>query len=151
MFCVLPWMGVCMWSLTAMQIPPLHTKAYGRGLDLEIVERVNEVATGGLLPDLTFLLDLAPAGGLARVQPQLSLFSMMDEVEVEVVRQEEEGQRGFEMEPIEFHRRVRQGYLEMADREPERWVVLDATRPRDSLAEEIRGEVSSRLGLLSLE
>ena len=127
----------------------LAYQGYGRGLDLEIVERVNEVATGGLLPDLTFLLDLAPAGGLARVQPQLSLFSMMDEGEVEVVRQEEEGQRGFEMEPLEFHRRIRRGYLEIANREPERWVVLDATRPRDDLADEIWAEVSSRLGPVS--
>ena len=120
-------------------------QGYGRGLDLEIVRSVNDVATGGLLPDVTFLLDLPPSGGLARVQPQLSLFSMTDESESEPVRQEEEGQRGFEIEPLEFHRRVRRGYLEMAEREQERWVVLDATRPRDELAAEIWQEVQSRL------
>ena len=121
-------------------------QGYGRGLDLEVVDSVNRIAIGSLLPDLTFLLDLAPAGGLARVQPQLSLFSMTDEGETEHLRQEEEGQRGFEVEPLEFHRRVRQGYLQMAEREPQRWVVLDATRPREELSNAIWEEVQSRLG-----
>ena len=125
-------------------------QGYGRGLDLETVRRVNQFATGGLSPDLTFLLDLAPAGGLARVQPQLSLFPMMDEepteaVRQEPVRQEEEGQRGFEIEPLEFHRRVRSGYLELAEQEPQRWVVLDASRPREELAIIIWDEVKARL------
>ncbi len=124
-------------------------QGYGRGLDREVVQRVNSVATGGLVPDLTFLLDLAPAGGLARVQPQLSLFSMAEEDEFEAVRLDEEGQRGFETEPLDFHRRVRRGYLEMAEGEPERWVVLDATRPRDELAGRIWGEVQSRLASIS--
>lgn len=121
-------------------------QGYGRGLDLEMVKGVNAVATGGLSPDLTFLLDMTPAGGLARVQPQLSLFSLEDEEGVDTVRQEEEGQRGFETEPLEFHRRVRRGYLEMAQAEPERWVVLDAGRPRDELAAQVWEEVQSRLG-----
>ncbi len=64
----------------------------------------------------------------------------------EPVRQEEEGQRGFEVEPLEFHRRVRQGYLQMAEGEPQRWVVLDATRPREELSNAIWEEVQSRLG-----
>jgi dTMP kinase len=122
-------------------------QGYGRGLDLEVVRSVNSVATGGLMPDLTFLLDLAPAGGLARVQPQLSLFSMTDEGQTQAVRQEEEGQRGFEVEPLDFHRRVRRGYLELAEQEPERWVVLDAAGLPDELAEQIWQEVRSRLGI----
>ncbi len=125
-------------------------QGYGRGLDLEVVRSINGVATGGLSPDLTFLLDLEPAGGLARVQPQLSLFSMMDEetpepVRQEPVRQDEEGQRGFEIEPLEFHRRVRRGYLELAEQDPQRWVVLDAQRPREELALMVWEELKARL------
>ena len=120
-------------------------QGYGRGLDLEMVHIVNDAATGGLVPDVTFLLDLPAAGGLARVQPQLSLFAMMDDGDLQPVRQEEEGQRGFEAEPLEFHRRVRQGYLELAESEPERWVVLDATSPASELADRIWQEVQARL------
>ena len=121
-------------------------QGYGRRLDLETVQSVNVVATGGLNPDVTFLLDLAPAGGLARVQPQLSLFSMSAEGETGMVRQEEAGQRGFEVEPLNFHRRVRRGYLDLAEREPERWVVLDASQPKSELARQIWEEVQARLG-----
>ncbi len=124
----------------------LAYQGYGRGLDMETVREVNAVATGELTPDVTFLLDLAPAGGLARVQPQLSLFPLTEELHNEAVRQEEEGQRAFEMEPMDFHRRVRDGYLELAGMEPERWVILDATLPRDELASRIFREVLARLG-----
>ena len=120
-------------------------QGYGRGLDLEIVperkrRRHQRPAAGRYVP-----AGFAPSGGLARVQPQLSLFSMTDESESEPVRQEEEGQRGFEVEPLEFHRRVRRGYLEMAEREQVRWVILDAKRPRDELAAQVWREVQSRL------
>ena len=155
-------------------------QGYGRGLDLDVVDRTNNLATAGLRPDLTFLLDVDPVVGLARVQSQvgmpmdavpqresalvgsapvdsdqLSLFpigvftmelSLPGQNEAALGRQDEEGQRGFEVEPLAFHRRVRRGYLELAEKEPERWVVLDASQPKSELARQIWEEVQARLG-----
>ena len=88
---------------------------YGRGIERSDVDAANAVATGGLLPDLTLLLDVPPYEGLRRV-----------------------GRAGdyLESEPLDFHRRVRAGYLAEAEADSGRWLVLDATRSPESLAEE---------------
>jgi len=103
-------------------------QSYGRGLDLEIVNSINNSATQGLKPDMTVLLDIPVEEGLER-----------------------KGIRGhdrFEQENIAFHQRVREGYHEMAASEPERWLVIDASQPRRKIAEIIWDSVS---GLLSRE
>ena len=56
-----------------------------------------------------------------------------------------EGDRRYEMEPFSFHLRVREGYLKMAAREPDRWRVVDATRSIDEVADEVWRHVSERL------
>ncbi len=81
---------------------------FGRGLPREVVDAVNEAATGGLRPDLVVLLDLEPEQGFARTG---------------------KGRDYLERAGIDFHRRVRRGFLEQAAAEPERWLVLDATKP----------------------
>ncbi len=89
-------------------------QGYGRRLDKAQVRDLNQLATGSLTPDLTFLLDLDVKAGLLRAQ----------------LRQNAAG-RGtdrIEHEALEFHERVRQGYLELARQEPRRFKVLDATR-----------------------
>jgi dTMP kinase len=86
---------------------------YGRGLPAETVTAVNAVATTGLWPDLTVLLDLEPADGLARG-----------------------GRHDYlEHEALAFHQRVRAGYLALAQAEPARWLVLDATQAPATLAD----------------
>jgi dTMP kinase len=82
-------------------------QGYGRGLDIERLRDLNDIATMGRVPDVTLLLDLAPQMGLARLLQK----NRLDE------------------EPIEFHERVRKGFLNEAARAPERWVVLDASLP----------------------
>ncbi|MSQ31256.1 MAG: dTMP kinase [Dehalococcoidia bacterium] len=85
---------------------------HGRGLDAAVVAAANRAATGGLTPNLTVLLDLTPEQGFAR------------------------GERGLdylEREDVEFHRRVRRGFLELAAAEPARWLVLDATHPEQQV------------------
>ncbi len=89
---------------------------YGRGLDGGAVEAVNAAATGGLRPELTLLLDIAPEAALARGNANANYMERQD---------------------LEFHRRVRGGYLELARREPERWLVLDASRTVEQLTAEI--------------
>ena len=90
-------------------------QSYGRGLDLETVNNVNSAATQGLTPNLTVLLDIPVEEGLARKR----------------ARRHDR----FEQEDLAFHRRVRQGYLKLAASEPERWLVIDATQPKEKIAQ----------------
>ncbi len=87
-------------------------QGYGRGLDLGLIERLNAVAADGLRPDLTFLLDLDPAVGLARASGRLA--------------DPRQHRDRLEDEVLEFHQRVRTGYRALAEREPARVVVVDA-------------------------
>jgi dTMP kinase len=89
-----------------------------RGLEARAVKRLNEMATGGLKPHLTFLLDLDPRIGLARVGARGILDRM-------------------EKEKLAFHRAVRAGYLALAKRERKRIRVIDASRSRDHVHEQI--------------
>ena len=86
-------------------------QGYGRGLDFALIEAVNNIATHGLRPDLTVLLDVTVEQGLDRKK-------LRDR---------------FEREETAFHQRVRQGYLEMAKREPGRWLAIDASLPRKEI------------------
>ena len=99
-------------------------QGYGRGLDLTIVETVNNMATQGLKPDLTIFLDISPEQGLARKR------SLKDR---------------FEVEDLSFHRRVREGYLKTAAAEPARWLVIDASLPKARIAEIIWDRISRLL------
>lgn len=91
---------------------------YGRGLDAEMVERACRYAEGGVTPALTFLLDLPPEIGLKR--------------KGEAVEED-----AISAEALDFHRRVRQGYLALADAHPTRIHVLDATIEPALVAEAI--------------
>ena len=102
----------------------LAYQGYGRGVDLEIIRTINKAATGGIQPDLIILPDIDPAQGLKRK----GAASVRDR---------------FEREELAFHRRVRQGYLEMAHSEPGRWLVIDGTLPQRSLGELIWKRVQS--------
>jgi dTMP kinase len=103
-------------------------QGYGRGLDFTAIRMVNNMATRHLGPDLTILLDIAPEEGLARKR------SLKDR---------------FELENLSFHRRVREGYLRMADAEPDRWLVIDASLAKARVADIIWGEVSALLPQVS--
>jgi dTMP kinase len=95
----------------------------GRTLDLREVEQVARWATHDLRPHLTVLLDLAPEHGLGR-------FEERDRIEGE---------------PVEFHQRVRQAFLDMAAADPDHYLVLDARLPVEEIAAEIRAELDPLL------
>jgi dTMP kinase len=103
----------------------LAYQGYGRGLDLERLRQLNSIASGEAQPDLTFLLDCPVECGLARTARRSS--------EKSAGREDR-----FEREEIEFHERVRAGFLEMARAEPARFRVVDASRPIESVTAEIR-------------
>ena len=80
-----------------------------------MVEAINNTATQGLKPDLIVLLDIPVEAGLARKK---------------VKKQDR-----FEQEALAFHQRVRKGYLKLAANDPQRWLVIDATQPKENIAE----------------
>ena len=101
-------------------------QGYARGLPLDEVQAANAVATAGVWPGLTFLLDAPPNTGLARVRVQTSFNEegRMDPIP----RAEDFEKRRFEELGASFHQKVRDGYLNLAKAEPERWAVIDASQ-----------------------
>ena len=88
-------------------------QGYGQGVDVQTIGELNMLATGGVLPDLTLVLDLDPMVGMRRIRDRaLDAFEKMD---------------------LAFHRRVRDGYLEIAHSDKNRVVVLDAGREPEVL------------------
>jgi len=108
----------------------LAYQGYGHQLDLDQLSRLINFATGGLKPDMTLLLDVDAEEGLKRRQ-QGGEWNRLDAYE------------------LEFHQRVRKGYLELAQQEPERWVKIDAGKPPEEVQRAIRQVVMQRLGALS--
>ena len=95
----------------------LAYQGYGRGVDLESLRRIQSMATGGLIPDLTLLLELPVEAGLARIPG--------------------DAKNRLDRETIAFHQRVYAGYREMAAGEPQRWRQVDASRDPDGVASRI--------------
>ncbi|MDP2720050.1 MAG: dTMP kinase [Dehalococcoidia bacterium] len=103
----------------------LAYQGYGLGLKLPEIVAANRLATAGLEPDLIILMDLNPETGLRR-------------------KSEGDDDR-FEQRELDFHRRVRNGYLEMAAAEPSRWFVVDASMGKKEIEKAIWGKVSGLL------
>ncbi len=99
----------------------------GRVLDATEIRDLSLWATGGLLPDVTVLLDLDETVGRERLDGARTRYDRL------------------EAEASDFHARVRSAYLELAAAEPERFLVLDGSRPVDELAAAIRDRVSDLL------
>jgi dTMP kinase len=102
-------------------------QGYGHQQDLEQVRALVKYATGGLVPDLTVLLDVDVETGLKRKKQNGVEWNRMD------------------AHDIEFYQRVRAGYLEMAKQTPGRWVVVDAGESRDQVQESLRRTILERL------
>jgi len=101
-------------------------QGYGHQQDLEQVRALVHYATGGLVPDLTVLLDLDVEAGLKR-KKKGDEWNRMDAY------------------TVEFHQRVRAGYLEMVKQEPNRWVVVDSEQKWDDVQEELRRVIVEKL------
>ncbi len=105
----------------------LAYQGYGHGLDRKILKEILKFATGGLQPDLTLLLDVDVDEGLNRKIKGGSEWNRLD------------------AQKVEFHRRVRNGYLEMAKEEPERWRVINASFDPQKVQNDIREVISAKL------
>ncbi|MCZ7579346.1 MAG: dTMP kinase [Fimbriimonadaceae bacterium] len=98
-------------------------QGYARGLDVALLKELNGLATGGLCPDLTLLLDLRPEVGLGRLESKDRL----------------------DKEALDFHRRIREGFLALAAEDPGRWRVIDASLPASEVSAECVEAVMSRI------
>lgn len=96
-------------------------QGYGRGMDPEELQKLNDYATGGLWPDITFLLDLPAEVGLGRALARNGREGLT----------QSEGR--FEAEALAFHQRIREGFLARAARWPQRFRVLDAAQTPDAI------------------
>ncbi len=122
-------------------------QSYGRGLPIRDVRVVNGLAVQGLASDLTFLLDCPPEVGLERVGSFQLRLPMEQAAAAGPRKRELEGTR-FEQEPLEFHQRVRDGYLTLAKEEPDRWRVLDAMKSVGEIGDMAWRHVSEKLASL---
>jgi len=102
-------------------------QGYGHQQDLEQVRQLVKYATGGLVPDLTILLDVDVEEGLQRKKKNNAEWNRMDDHE------------------IQFYQRVRAGYLEMVKQEPSRWVVVDSSQKWESVQDALRKMIEGRL------
>ena len=105
----------------------LAYQGYGHQQNLNEVRALVRYATGGLVPDLTLLLDVDVETGLSRRQKSGGEWNRLDAYQ------------------LDFHRRVRAGYLEMVKQEPGRWVVLDAAEAWESVQQKLRKVVLERI------
>jgi len=112
----------------------LAYQGYGRGADLGGLRRMNLIASGGIVPDLTLLLDCPVELGLSRTARRIEAQSTAHGREDR-----------FEREEIEFHERVRRGFQELARAEPDRIHVLDASGAIEGLHEQIKEIVERQL------
>ncbi len=100
-------------------------QGYGRGLDLTVIHALDRIVTAGMRPDLTIVLDVEAAVGLARARSRND-------------QQGLEAEARFENEALAFHERVRQGYLALAREAPDRMKIVDAALPPLQVQETIR-------------
>lgn len=105
----------------------LAYQGYGHGVDLDILRSMLDFATGRLYPDLTLLLDIETEAGLHRKRRAGGEWNRLDAYDVD------------------FHRRVRQGYFELAASEPERWVMIDASQPPEVVQSAMRQAIMTRI------
>jgi dTMP kinase len=104
-------------------------QGFGRNLDLDTLFRITQFATGGLIPDLTLFLDVDIRNGLERRSSGGGEMNRMD------------------LQAIAFYEKVRDGYLQLASKESERWKIIDANRSVNLIQKGVREVVLDRLNL----
>ncbi|MCH9037129.1 MAG: dTMP kinase [Chloroflexi bacterium] len=120
-------------------------QGYGRRLDLGCIESINSLSTQGILPDLTILLDMPPDDALKRLASLQMELSLGVDSQTPQGRVDHQGQRKFEEETLDFHRRVRKGYLALAKDDTHRWMVVDASQPSEVVSKAIRERVEAMI------
>ncbi len=110
-------------------------QGYGRGIQMEVLQSIISVSTCGITPDVTFYLDLEPEEALKRKSSKTSILLEFDDEELD--RMERSG--------LEFYRKVRQGYLDIMQRNPDRFVCINALDPVSIIHSKIKALLRERL------
>ena len=108
-------------------------QGYARGLDLSLIDQINTIVLGTLKPDLTVLFDLLPEEGLKRAWKQIDGGSRAGD------------ETRFEFEKRSFHEKVRKGYLKLAENEPDRIRVIDASKSEAEVKQQILDIISLKI------
>lgn len=116
----------------------LAYQGFGRQLDLSLIDKLNETAAGNCRPDLTVLIDCPVETGLERAIARIESGSAADSSHLREER--------FERESVEFHRRVRNGYLTLATESAARFILIDGSKNVTEIAADIFSAVSARIG-----
>ena len=103
-----------------------------QGKDIDLLRSIHEFGFSDLRPDLTFVLDVPPEQGLKRAEDRLQLNN---------------AESRFEDKGLAFHRRVRDGFIELAAQDPQRFVIVDASGTAEQTEEQVRQQISTRLKL----
>lgn len=103
-----------------------------QGKDIDLLRSIHEFGFSDLRPDLTFVLDVPPEQGLKRAEDRLQLNN---------------AESRFEDKGLAFHRRVRDGFIELAAQDPQRFVIIDASGTAEQTDEQVRQQISNRLKL----
>lgn len=106
----------------------LAYQGFGHKTDLETLQTLLDFSTAGLKPDLTLLVDVPVEVGMTRKRANSSEWNRLDAY------------------ALAFHERVRQGYFALAEAEPDRWLIIDATEDQDCVQQAMRRAILSRLG-----
>ena len=109
-------------------------QGYGRGLDVNELYRLNQLAVGRLWPELTLIFDLDPEIGLGRARTRNAGAGL------------DVSEGRFEAEALEFHRRIREGYLAWALHHPERFRIVDAALPPEDVVRQAWDHLYERFG-----
>lgn len=105
----------------------LAYQGFGHRTDLKTLQTLQDFSTGGLKPDLTLLVDVPVEVGMARKRANSSEWNRLDAYD------------------LAFHERVRQGYFALAEAEPDRWMIIDATEEKEQVQVALRRAILSRL------
>jgi len=126
---IIPALASQKWVITDRYVNSTYAyQGFGRQIDRELLRDVQQLATGGILPFTTFLLDVPVAEGLSRRLASPEAFNRLD------------------VESRAFHERVRTGYHSLVREAPERWVTIDASQDEASIATEIWNVMLRRFG-----
>lgn len=110
-------------------------QGYGHGIDMHALEEISVVTLGHFKPDLTIILDIDPEVGLERSDRRLAAEKFQ-------VKMREDR---YEQMDVEFHKRLRQGFLEIAEREPERCHIIDASQGIDTVSKQVADLVRDKI------
>lgn len=111
-------------------------QGYGHKFPLETIENLNNMVLGNFAPDITFLLDIETKAGLARSGRRMAAEALH-------IKQTEDR---FENMEVQFHERLRQGFLDIAKKEPSRVQIIDASKKPDDIAAQIQKIILSKVG-----